>query len=76
MGETLVDELKDSDIKVSYGIDQNAGGIYSDIEIFSPEDKLPAVDAVVVTAITFFEEIREMLQEKIDCPVISLEDIL
>lgn len=76
VGETLVDELKDSDIKVSYGIDQNAGGIYSDIEIFSPEDKLPAVDAVVVTAITFFEEIREMLQEKIDCPVISLEDIL
>ena len=34
------------------------------------------VDAVVVTAITFFEEVEEMLRQKVDCPIISLEDIL
>ena len=37
---------------------------------------LETVDAVVVTAITFFDEIEERLSEKVDCPIISLEDIL
>ncbi len=34
------------------------------------------VDAIVVTAITFYDEIKEELSRKIDCPIISLEDIL
>ncbi len=44
--------------------------------MISPEDELPDVDAVIVTAITFFDEIEEKLTEKISCPVLSLEDIL
>lgn len=75
-GETLVDELKDTDIKVVYGIDKKADSIYSDIEIVSLEDELEDVDAVVVTAITFFDEIEENLSDKVDCPIISLEDVL
>ena len=42
----------------------------------SIDDDLEEVDAVVVTAITFFDEIEEKLSQKIDCPIISLEDIL
>ncbi len=75
-GETLVDELKDTGIKAAYGIDKNADAIYSDIDIFSMEADLEAVDAIVVTAITFFDEIEQKLSEKMDCPIISLEDIL
>ncbi len=75
-GETLVNELKGTDINVKYGIDKNADSIYADIDIFSLEEKLEKVDAVVVTAITFFDEIEEVLSEKVDCPVISLEDVL
>lgn len=40
------------------------------------EDKLEPVDAVVVTAISFFDEIEEALNAKTDCPILSLEDIL
>lgn len=76
IGETLVNELKGSGIRVSYCIDKNAESIDSDIEIYSPQDELPAVDAVIVTAVTFFDEIRETLKEKINCPVFSLKDIL
>ncbi|MCM1261849.1 MAG: hypothetical protein NC313_03935 [Butyrivibrio sp.] len=76
VGETLIDELKDTDIKVAYGIDKNAGAIYADVDIVSIEDDLEDVDAVVVTAITFFDEIEEKLSVKMDCPIISLEDIL
>ena len=34
------------------------------------------VDTIKKNNITFFDEIEEQLREKIDCPIISLEDIL
>ncbi len=75
-GETLIRELRDTDVEVVYGIDQKADSIYADIDIVSLEGTLEEVDAVVVTAITFFDEIEEKISGKINCPVISLEDIL
>lgn len=75
-GETLVEELKDTDITIAYGIDKKADSIYSDVDIVSMEDNLEEVDAVVVTAITFFDEIEEQLSNKVDCPIISLADVL
>jgi hypothetical protein len=75
-GETLLDELKDTDIKVAYGIDKNAESIYMDVDVVTLDDHLEEVDAIVVTAITFFDEIEEKLSAKIDCPIVSLEDIL
>lgn len=74
-GETLINELKDSEVELAYGIDQKVG-LYSYIDILSVDDPLPEVDAVVVTAITFFDEIEEKLRDKVSCPIISLEDIL
>ena len=76
VGETLLNELTGSEIDVKYAIDKKANEMYSDIELFSPDDKLKEVDAVIVTAITFYEEIEEMLAEKMDCPILSLENIL
>ena len=75
LGERLCDELKGTDITVSYAIDKNADQLYADIDIVTPDDELAPVDVIVVTAITFFDEIEEMMSEKVDCPVISLEDI-
>lgn len=76
VGERVYDELKNSDIEVVYGIDKNADSLYSEIEILHVNDDLPEVDAVVVTPVFFFEEIREQLCEKMQCPIISFEDIL
>ena len=75
-GETLVYELENTSTNVSYGIDRNAKSLYLDVDIVEPDGELEEVDAVVVTAITFFDEIEEMLSAKVDCPIISLEDIL
>lgn len=75
-GETLIDELKGTGITVAYGIDKKTDSIYADVDIVSAEDALEDVDAVVVTAITFFDEIEEKLSAKLDCPIISLEDVL
>lgn len=76
VGERLLEELKDSDIIVKYAIDKKADEKYSEIDIISPDEKLENVDAIIVTAITFIDEIKKMLNEKISYPIISLEDIL
>lgn len=76
VGETLIDELRNTGIEVVYGIDQKADSIYADVDIVSLEDSLEDVDVVIVTAITFFDEIETKLSEKLDCPIISLEDVL
>lgn len=75
-GNTLVEEMKGTKTEVVYGIDRNADSIYSDLDIVSAGDDLEEVDAVVVTAITFFDEIEEKLSQKMSCPILSLEDIL
>lgn len=76
LGERLCDELKGSDIVVSYAIDKNADSIYASVDVVTPDEELEPVDVIVVTAITYFNEIEEILCKKIECPIISLEDIL
>lgn len=76
LGERLFDELKDSDITVKYIIDKKADELYADIDIVTPDEKLEPVDVIVVTATYYFDEIEEMLSEKVEYPVISLEDII
>ncbi len=76
IGRLLINELSKSEIKVIYGIDKNPGAADEKIDIYSPDDELPEVDAIVVTAIAYFDDIEAMLSQKISCPVISLEDIV
>lgn len=75
-GETLVNELENSNIKIKYGIDRKYDTMQFKFNIFSPNDMLENVDAIVVTSIVFFTEIEIQLSQKINCPIISLEDIL
>lgn len=76
VGETLAEELDGTTIKIEYGIDQKVDSIYAEFDILSPESKLKNVDVIVVTAIKFFDDIKEKLKQKVSCPIISLEDIL
>lgn len=76
LGKRLYEELNGSGIKVAYCIDKNADSIYADVDVVTPDEELEPVDVIVVTAIYYFDEIEEMLGEKVDYPVISLEDIL
>ena len=75
-GETLLAELQNTDIEVSYAIDRSTDELFSDVKVIMPDDALEAVDAIIVTAVTFFDGIRETLCRKINCSIISLIDIL
>lgn len=75
IGILFVNELKNSDIDIMYGIDRNIN-VGGPVKIYHPDDTLPNVDAVVVTAVAFFDDIEDMLRKKMDCPVLSIEDIV
>lgn len=76
LGTHLYEELKDSSIAVSYGIDKNADCIYADIDVVFPNKNMPKVDAVVVTSIHYYQEIKAELQELTNVPIVSLADIM
>lgn len=76
IGNTLLNELKDTKILVAYGIDQKADEIYLDIDVLSMDEDLEEVDVVIVTAISDYDEIKNKLKQKIECPIVSLQDIL
>lgn len=76
LGERLLDEMKGSGIIVKYAIDRNAENIRSKVKVNNLADELPEVDAIIVTAVYFFEEIKETISQKVNCPIISLEDIV
>lgn len=76
IGETLYDELKKSDVNVSYALDKNADHIFAEVKVYKPEDNVETVDAIIVTAFTAFSSIEAMLNPMFSCPILSLEDIL
>ena len=76
MGQQLIKELKDSSIETAYGIDRNSDGIVSGIKVVTMDEELADVDAVVVTVLKEFDEIRDALTKKLNCSVVAIEDIL
>jgi hypothetical protein len=76
LGQNLLEELNNSDIEVRYAIDRNAENIDTDISVYTMDDELLPVDAVIVTAFYFFDDIEEALSDKVSCEIISFEDIL
>lgn len=76
MGMRFYQELRQEGINVSYVIDRNALHIDVDIECLLPEGQFPMVDAIVVTVVNDFEEIKDTLEAKVSYPVVSLEDII
>ena len=76
VGELLFDELYGTQVNVKYGIDQKSSMNSNKIEVLKPDDKLPMVDAIIVTPLLYFDEIRRQLSGAVSYPIISLEDII
>lgn len=76
IGQCLYNELKNTSVNVLYGIDQNADEIYSELSVIKLQDKLDKVDVVIVTAVLSFQKIKEQIANKVNCPIISLEEMM
>lgn len=76
IGERLYVELMDRGIQVAYGIDRLSRDYLDGIKVYKPDAELPQVDAIIVTAVSDYKEIKEQLEKKVKCPVLSFRDIL
>ena len=76
MGQRLYDELKSSSVRVVYAIDRNPRKTDWDIPVYSPDDTLETVDAVVITPLFDYMDIRRTLEGKMNSRMLFIEDIL
>lgn len=77
LANRLSEDLAESSVFIDYGIDRDVCCTMARIDkIYYPEEELPETDVVIVTPYQFFEDIRKKLEERLDCPVISIEDVI
>lgn len=76
LGVKLYNELKNTSIEVVCGIDK--GGEYEnlDIDVKAVGEDIMDVDVVVVTPAFAFYDIESELAEYIECPIVSIEDVV
>ncbi len=76
LGACLYEELRDSKVKVDYIIDKNPDVISVEKDKYSVGVELPDTEMIIVTSITFFNQVQDEVIDYCRCPIFSLEDIL
>lgn len=81
LGQLFLNEIKDSsDVDVLYFIDKNAAGSENNgLSVIGLEDmdKINEADAVIITPISYYDEIeQDLLKAGLKTDIISLEDIV
>lgn len=77
LANRLSEDLSGSSICIDYGIDRDICCSITRIDkVYYPEDDLPETDAVIVTPYSSFETIKRIVEKKVSCPIISLEEVI
>ena len=77
LGVRLCEELRDSEVNIKFALDKNKDNLYTDLEVFSLEDcPQDEIDAIVVTPVFAYGEIEKELSGYVNCPIVSLEDVV
>lgn len=76
IGNALMKELENTGVQVVYGIDQRADSLKANINIITIDDLFEKVDVIVITAIASADSIKLELNQKVDYPIISIEEIV
>lgn len=76
LGKHLYHELERDGIIVKYGIDRNGKSPFDELKLYRPEEELEQVDAVIITVTVSYGSIAKMLEEKMNCSMISLEEVI
>ena len=76
IGKILEKNLVGSSVTVDYIIDKDADYFFSDVAVFRPNDELPSTDAIIVSAVYYYDEIRKTLKQHTGIPIYSLLDLV
>ncbi|MCI8949860.1 MAG: glycosyltransferase [Lachnospiraceae bacterium] len=72
----LCEAFKDTEMEIQYLIDQNADMILSDFSIYTLDNELKQIDAIIVTPLKNYDQIIKDLSKKVTCPIIHIKDII
>lgn len=75
LGKHLVYQLNKEDFQVNYVIERQKEKKIIGVSLYSLDDKLPYVDAIVVTVLYDYDKIEKILKEKLDCYVLPIDKI-
>ena len=73
---TMISELKGTGINVDYCIDRNADNLFLEMKCFRPDEELPVVDVCVIALPELTKEISAVLNSRLCCPAVSIEDVV
>lgn len=76
IGERLIDELRDSKVRILFCMESDQPYMNADGTKLSEEVDLESVDAIIVTAVFAFQQIEAKLMQTMKCPILSFEDII
>ncbi len=76
LGKRLFEELMGEGMDVPYFIDRNAVFLDGPVKVCAPKERLPAVDAVVISLVQQEETIREMLHAKLAVPIFTVSELV
>ena len=76
IGVRLFYELKGTGVSVEYAIDQNIDAHVEKLKVVGKEDKLEEVDAVIVSVGFAYEDVKKDLEDKLNCPILSLQNLV
>lgn len=79
-GRMVVDQIENAkdDVWVEAIIDKKAHCLMKFIngEFYAPEEKLPEVDCLIVTPVNYYLSIKDDMEKRMTCPIVSLYDIV
>lgn len=76
LGHHLVEQLENTDVCIKYGIDRRGADEKQRFPVYKLEDNLPEADVIIVTVTYDFAKIYKQLYGKVDCEIISLDEML
>ena len=76
IGTLLLQDLRQSQVNVLYGIDRRAGQLKEDIPIITLEDEWKTVDMIIVAASVDYDELKAQIRRHTDCKIMLLNDII
>lgn len=76
LGERFYEEIKNTEIEVVCIIDKSPDLVVGEFVVISPNQVIPELDAIIVAADYYYQEIEKQLKMRVNYPVYSLSGVL
>lgn len=76
IGKCLYEELEKEGFEISDIIDKRSNININKRQVKNFNEKIEPADAIIVTAIYYFDELETVLKNKFNIPIIAIDDII